>query len=171
MSNEAACVDEAGNAVPVGELVALDLLTLRAHTERAGDRLDPEAYRLRLIESLPVSRLCLVRRAGCVVAYGMFTQTAPASWLITAFSVHPGHRSVGVMRELLAGMASLIEVLALDEIRSHVYKTNHASIRLHKALGFAVQQENDKAYEFLVPVAYLLNTDRALRLLRRAPHD
>ncbi|GAA5176356.1 hypothetical protein GCM10025771_10870 [Niveibacterium umoris] len=152
----------------IDEILALDLLTLKAHTEQAGDRIDAAPHRARLCEILPVSRLSPVRRDGRLVAYGMVTQHAYATWIVTAFNIHPAHRTAGVMRQMLAGMAALIESLGLDEICSHVYKANAASVRFHTALGFAINRENDKAYEFVAPVGYLLGGARADRLLRRA---
>lgn len=155
----------------IDELLALDLLTQHADTGATGDGLGPVALRARLAEALPQSRLCVVRRDARVVAYGMITTLSPTKWQVSAFTVHPRFRLPRVMRELLAGMAELIDALQLDELCCHVHKTNRASVRFHRALGFAVREESDKAYEFVAPTAYLLHSPRAQRLLGgAAPH-
>ena len=54
------------------------------------------------------------------------------------------------MTELLAKMATLASERGIDELRSHVYKTNRLSIAFHRKLGFQVTRENDKAFEFFI---------------------
>ncbi len=155
----------------VDELLELDRVMLRADTAYGGCEPDPAAVRSRLVELLPQSRLCVVRRHAKVVAYAMITTLAPTKWQVSIFTVHPRYRLPGVMRELLAGMAELIEALKLDELCSHVYKTNRAAVRFHRALGFAIREERGDAYDFVVPTAYLLHSPRAQRLLGgAAPH-
>lgn len=82
------------------ELLALDLLTLRDHTERAGDTLDPELHASRLRESLQVSQVCAVRRGDGLVAYAMLRPETDSCWFVGAFNTHPLHRTSAVMLEL-----------------------------------------------------------------------
>jgi ribosomal protein S18 acetylase RimI-like enzyme len=137
------------------ELLALDLLTLREHTERAGDRIDPEAHAQRLRDSLQVSQLCAVRRGGALVAYAMLNPLEGASWFVRAFNTHPGHRNGPVMRDLLREFARVIRREGIADLRSHVYKTNRLSMAFHRKLGFRVTKENDKGVEFYATVANL----------------
>jgi ribosomal protein S18 acetylase RimI-like enzyme len=132
----------------VEEFLALDLLTLREHTERAGDRLDPAQQADRLRESLPESELCTVRRHGALVAYAMLRPMAGSSWFVLGFNTHPAHRSTTVMRELLAALATLAQRKGITDLRSHVYKTNGLSMAFHRRLGFCITKENEKGVEF-----------------------
>lgn len=49
-------------ALHLQEVLDLDLLTLQAHTEQAGDRLDAARWRETLAQSLAVSEVAVVRR-------------------------------------------------------------------------------------------------------------
>jgi L-amino acid N-acyltransferase YncA len=137
------------------ELLALDLITLREHTERAGDRIDPEAHMARLRESLGFSRTCTVRRGGSLVAYAMLNQVSDASWFVRAFNIHPVHRSAPVIKALLQQVARLAQREGISELRSHVYKTNRLSMAFHRRLGFRVTKENEKGVEFFATVEEL----------------
>jgi ribosomal protein S18 acetylase RimI-like enzyme len=130
------------------ELLALDLLTLREHTELAGDVLDPSVHRSRVERSMQVSQLCAVRRDGRLAGYAMFQPGTDGGWFVTGFNVHPSARNASVMRELIAAVADRIERFGIDSLCSHVYKTNDRSIRFHRRLGFRVARENDKGIEF-----------------------
>jgi len=132
----------------VDELVALDLLTLREHTERAGDRLEPAAHAQALQRSLAISELHGVRRGGRLVAYALLSRERGDDWFVRAFNVDPAHRNGGVMRELLAAVAGHVRARGAATLRSHVYKTNAPSIAFHRRLGFRVTNENEKAFEF-----------------------
>lgn len=137
------------------ELLALDLLTLRDHTELAGAVFDIDQQRLRLQQSLADSELCSVRRDGELVAYAMLRPESEYCWFVGAFSTHPLHRTFAVVSELLARIAKLARERGIAELRSHVYKTNHLSIAFHRKLGFQVTRENDKAIEFFTSVSKL----------------
>lgn len=52
----------------VDELLMLDSLTLRAHTEQAGDAFDMNEHRVKLQKALEVNEVCSVRREGRLVA-------------------------------------------------------------------------------------------------------
>jgi len=161
----------------VEELLALDLLTLREHTERAGDQIDPEVHAGRLRESLAFSRTCTVRRSGELVAYAMLNQAEGSSWFVRAFNIHPQYRSAPVIKALLQRVGELAQREGISELRSHVYKTNRLSIAFHRRLGFRITKENEKGVEFFATVEELASnpsiertSSSALRTLPAAAH-
>lgn len=137
------------------ELLSLDLLTLREHTERAGDRIDAETQAFRIRESLEISQICSVRRNGILVAYAMLNQVTGSTWFVRAFNTHPHYRSAPVFKELLQQLAALARREGILELRSHVYKTNLLSMAFHRRLGFRVTKENEKGVEFFAMVEEL----------------
>jgi L-amino acid N-acyltransferase YncA len=137
------------------ELLALDLLTLRTHTERAGDVFQVDQQRERLQRSLNDSEVCSVRRQGELVAYAMLRPESNACWFVGAFSTHPLHRTSTVVSELLAKVVSLARKRGISELKSHVYKTNRLSIAFHRKLGFHIARENEKAIEFFASITTL----------------
>ena len=144
------------NMLPsIDELLALDSLTLRDHTERAGDAFDLDEHRARLQASLEVNELCSVRREGKLVAYAMLRPESAACWFVGAFSTHPLHRTPPVISELLAKLARLVSERGIAELRSHVYKTNRLSMAFHRKLGFQVTRENEKGVEFFASILEL----------------
>lgn len=157
----------------IEELLALDLLTLREHTELAGDTIDAESHAIQLRHALQISQLCAVRREGQLVAYAMLSPESgvSGSWFVRAFSTHPLHRTSAVMLELMQAFAELVKRLGITELRSHVYKTNLLSMVFHRKLGFRVTKENTKGVEFFALVEDLATnpaierTARKLRLL------
>jgi hypothetical protein len=148
----------------IAEILALDQLTLREHTERAGDVLDIEYQREILRKALPVSRVCSVRRNGGLVAYAMMHPESRGGWFVTAFNTHPLHRNAPVLQELFFKFAALAHELDITQLKSHVYKTNLLSMSFHQRLGFRVAKENAKAVEFVATPAEL----RANRVLNRS---
>jgi len=172
MQDEAPVIDDAGvvDDTLIDALLALERQGPRAPSDLGGDQPDAAAQRARLASCLPVSQLCQVWRGGRLVAYGMLTQQTTSTWFVTAFNVHPAHRTPGVLRELLVGMLVLIDQLGIEALWSHVYKTNLAALRLHRALGFEIQRESGEAIEFFLPLAPLQSSRRLARLLhaRRA---
>lgn len=144
------------------EILVLDELTLREHTERAGDVFDLGMHRARLETSLLVSEVCSVRREGKLVAYAMLHPESAACWFVGAFGTDPSHRTSAVMTELLAKVAALASERGIGELRSHVYKTNRLSIAFHRRLGFRATRENDKAVEFAA-ATHELATQPAVR--------
>jgi hypothetical protein len=62
----------------VDELLALDSLTLRDHTEEAGDAFDVEGHRVKLQNALKVNEVFWVRREDKLVAYAMLRPDAGA---------------------------------------------------------------------------------------------
>ncbi|MCY0386733.1 hypothetical protein OVY01_05675 [Robbsia sp. Bb-Pol-6] len=84
------------------EIVALDLLTLRAHTERAGDILDADLHPVRVRGMLERCKVCLVRKATILVAYAALAPESQTCWFVQAFNTHPSHRTPAVLSALLA---------------------------------------------------------------------
>jgi L-amino acid N-acyltransferase YncA len=158
----------------IEEFLALDLLTLREHTERAGDEFDAEQQASRIRDSLRISEVCTVRRSGELVAYAMLNPESGSCWFVRAFNTHPQHRTPAVMLELFQAFAALVERSGITELRSNVYKTNRLSMSFHQRLGFRVTRENAKGVEFSVSVAEMAantsieRTSKRLRLLAAA---
>ena len=142
-------------APTIEEIVTLDLLTLREHTELAGDELNVEKHRASVARSLNGSEFCAVRRNGSVVAYAMLQPESSTGWFVTGFNTHPLHRTASVLRELFFAFGGLVQRLAINELRSNVYKTNRLSLSFHRKLGFRATRENDKGVEFFASVAEL----------------
>jgi ribosomal protein S18 acetylase RimI-like enzyme len=139
----------------IDELLALDVLVLREHTERAGDVFDVAEHREKLRKSLEINEVCSVRRDGKLVAYAMLRPEAGVCWFVGAFGTHPLHRTYTVVNELFAKIATLATERGIGELRSHVYKTNRLSIAFHRKLGFQVTRENDKGFEFFTTLGQL----------------
>ncbi|MFM0730329.1 GNAT family N-acetyltransferase [Paraburkholderia sediminicola] len=137
----------------VNEILTLDLLTLREHTERAGDVFDADQHRVRLQASLEDCEVCSVRRAGELVAYAMLRRESETCWFVSGLSTHPLHRTPAVMSELLSKLAELAGRTGIVELRSNVYKTNRLSMAFHRKLGFHITRENEKAVEFFASVS------------------
>jgi Acetyltransferase (GNAT) domain len=146
----------ATNMTLIEELLALDMLTLRAHTVSAGDEFNAERQRLSLIASMQVSQICTVRRNEALVAYAMLKPESAACWFVTGFNMHPLHRTAAVMREIFSSLAVVFDRHRITELRSHVYKTNSLSMSFHKRLGFRITRENDKAVEFFINVEEII---------------
>lgn len=136
------------NLPTVEEILALDLLTLREHTERAGDVLEPETHRATLARTLLVAEVVAVRKDGALIAYATLTPQEDGCWFVTGFNTHPAHRTSPTFRALFAQMLELAQRHGIGELKSHVYKTNRLSLAFHRRLGFRVTQENDKAVAF-----------------------
>jgi GNAT superfamily N-acetyltransferase len=131
------------------EVLALDLLTLSEHTERAGDSIDPGVHRVAVERTLQVSEAIFVRRRGELVAYATLEPQEAGCWFVTGFNTHPDHRSAPVFRELFARLRSLAKARDISALRSNVYKTNRLSMAFHKRLGFKVTRENAKGLSSL----------------------
>jgi GNAT superfamily N-acetyltransferase len=153
----------------IQELLDLDLLTLREHTERAGDQINPEVHAVRLRESLDLSQTCSVRRNGRLVAYAMLSQVSGSSWFVRAFNTHPEHRSAPVIKELLQQVSDLALREGIFELRSHVYKTNRLSMAFHRRLGFRITKENEKGVEFYATVNELASNPVVARTVADKP--
>jgi GNAT superfamily N-acetyltransferase len=143
------------NVKIIDEILALDLLTLRDHTERAGDVLDERKHRDAVASTLSVSQLLAVHRADELAAYALLQPQHEGCWFVTGFNTHPSHRTASVFKELFAQIAALASQRRITSLRSHVYKTNRLSLAFHRRLGFEVTKENAKAVEFHATFAKL----------------
>lgn len=137
------------------EILTLDLLTLRDHTEQAGDTLDPERLRESIERLLPLSEVAAVRREGALVAYAMLQPQQDGHWFVTGFNTHPAHRSAPVFKSLFGQLMAIAARRGIASLGSHVYKTNRPSMAFHARLGFQVTRENAKGVEFTASVEEL----------------
>lgn len=135
------------------EVLALDLVCLEAP---AGGPLDAEVHRTALGEALARAEWACVRRSGALVAYGYLWRQAGDTWFVGGLAIHPDHRTAPVTAELGRMMAGLVRALGVGRLESHVRRNNAASLRLHRRLGFAVEQENEMALAFAAESATLL---------------
>lgn len=136
----------------IDEVVDLDLLTLREHTERAGDAIDTESQRRSIKRLLQISEVATVRRDGTLVAYAMLHSNEDGCWFVTGFNTHPSHRSPRVFKSLFAQIGEIASRRGIRALRSNVYKTNHLSMAFHSRLGFRVTKENAKGVEFTATI-------------------
>jgi ribosomal protein S18 acetylase RimI-like enzyme len=146
----------------IDEILALDLLTLRQHTELAGDVFDAGTQRQKLEQSLAVSEIVAVRREGALIAYVMLRHQEDGRWFVLGFNTHPEHRNGGVFRDLFAQLAGLAQRCSITSFRSNVYKTNRLSMAFHRRLGFRVTRENPKGVEFTADLTDLISATPAL---------
>jgi ribosomal protein S18 acetylase RimI-like enzyme len=144
----------------IHEILELDLLTLREHTERAGDQLDPDRLRNSIETALPISEVAVVRRQGALVAYAMLQPREAGQWFVTGFNTHPEHRSAPVFRALFLQLLEIATRRGITSLQSNVYKTNRLSMAFHARLGFQVTRENTKGVEFTASVQELLARSR-----------
>ena len=151
------------------EMLALDVLTLREHTELAGDAFDVEAQRQRISKSLEVSEVVAVRDDNFLIAYAMLRPDAGDRWFVLGFNVHPEHRNGRVFRHLFAQIAGLARRRSITSLRSNVYKTNRLSMTFHRRLGFTVTRENSKGVEFTADLADVMSASPAVARARQ--HD
>lgn len=149
----------------VHEILELDLLTLREHTERAGDQLDPDRLRKSIESTLPISEVAVVRRNGVLVAYAMLQPQDAGQWFVSGFNTHPEHRSAPVFRALFGQLLAIASRRGITFLRSNVYKTNRLSLAFHARLGFQVTRENAKGVEFTASVSELLAKSRLVNPL------
>lgn len=156
-----------GTADPIDEYLRIDLLALRAHTEAAGDPFDATEHRARLARSFAISEICEVRRHGVVVAYAMLRPKTGGVWFVSAFNVHPNHRTPGVFAALAAEFIAQLQRQRVCEIQSHVYRTNIRSMALHRRLGFVITRENEKGVAFTGSVARILGNPVVTRITER----
>ena len=134
------------------EVLALDRLCLRAPD---GSALDEAAHRASLERSAPRSEWAVVRRAGVLVAYGCLWPLNHGAWFVGGLAIEPRHRVAPVVGALGREFLALAHRLGVVALHSHVLRNNAASLRLHRRLGFTVEQENDLAVAFAAKLASL----------------
>lgn len=151
----------------VAEILALDLVTLRAHTEAAGDKLEAEAHRSAIAQSLIASEGLLVRRGDVLVAYALLRPQTEGRWFVGAFGTHLSHRNASTIRELLSQLMEMVERRSIKALRSNVYKTNRMSMAFHRRLGFRITRENDKGVQFDATLESLKGNASLMRMSSR----
>ena len=153
------------------DVLAMDLLTLREHTTRAGDVLDAELHRQRLTASLSVSEFCSVRQDGRLVAYALFRPEHEGSGagmhFVSGLCIHPAFRTPSIILELCRVMLDRLRACGVQCLRSNVYRTNARSVAFHRKLGFRVTRENDKGLEFTGSVDEIVASPTFRRMAAR----
>lgn len=142
-----------GDKPALEAVLALDLLCLKGPD---GGPLDAETHRQALSASLQRSEWASVHRDGALVAYGCLWPVADNNWFVGGLAIHPAHRSSPTIAALGRAMADVLKGLGPVTLRSHVRRGNVASLRLHRRLGFAVEQENERAVAFVAEAALIL---------------
>ena len=151
----------------IDEILALDLLTLREHTELAGDVLDAAMHRQLLARSIVDAEVVEMRRGGALVAYAMLRPQEEGRWFVLGFNTHPSHRDAAVFRELFERMSDLARLRSITSLRSNVYRTNRLSMAFHRRLGFTVTRETAKGVEFTASLEDLALASPALKRAQR----
>ncbi len=140
-------------------MTALDEHTLRAHTEAAGKTWHREQHRAQLEASLPGARFLGIGRDQSLLAYVLLRPMSGAAgpdWFVGMINSAPEHRDAALWRRLFAALVGLLQEEGVQQLHSHVYKTNAASLALHRRLGFQMVQENAQALAFSLRTADLL---------------
>jgi ribosomal protein S18 acetylase RimI-like enzyme len=143
------------------EILALDALCLRDPT---GGPLDLGAHSAQLRASALKSSFATIRRNGNLVAYGYMWPLGEGRWFVGGLLIHPEHRNASVTAELLRNFLGLVYDSDATELHSHVLASNTLSVRLHRRLGFAEIQRDERAIAFVAHVADL----KVLPVLRAA---
>ncbi len=134
------------------EILALDMLTLPAHTHAAGDEFSEASHRAALAQVLPKSEVIKIHRHGRLAGYAYLWPKGGGLWHVGGFTVHPDFRTGRVLRRLLAKIEALAKAKGIAELQSHVYKTNPRSLALHRRLGFVEFEENEKGFAFSLKI-------------------
>lgn len=141
-------------------MAALDERTLRAHTEAAGKTWHQDQHRAQLEASLPNARFLGLARERSLLAYVLLRplpETASRDWFVGMINSAPEHRDAALWRRLFAALAELLQNEGVQQLHSHVYRTNAASLALHRRLGFQLVQENARALAFRLSTVELLD--------------
>lgn len=134
----------------LNEVLALDLICLR---DVDGSPLDVETHRQRLAQSIPMSQWVTLRRDGMLMAYGYLWPQGEDCWFVGGLAIHPAHRQAPTVFALGEAMTDLVQRIGAVSLRSHVLRANAASLRLHRRLGFVVEQENERGFAFIAKAA------------------
>lgn len=141
-------------------MAALDERTLRSHTEAAGKSWHPGQQRAQLEASLPGARFLGLAREQTLLAYVLLRplpDTGGSDWFVGMINSDPAHRDAALWRRLFGALAALLQAEGVQRLHSHVYKTNAASLALHRRLGFETVQENAQALALRIATASLLD--------------
>lgn len=144
------------------EVLELDRICLR---EPGGEPLDMMAHRGKLEQSIPRSEWGSVRRDGQLVAYAYLWPLEKAVWFVGGLLIHPRHRTAPTVTALSRTTADLLENIDAHRLKSHVLRSNVASLQLHMRLGFKIEKESEIAIAFSADCAPLLKRLGASRRL------
>jgi len=136
----------------VEDILALDMLTLTAHTRAAGDDFTEASHRAALARVLPKSEVIKTYRHGRLAGYAYLWPKGGGLWHVGGFAVHPDFRTGRVLWGLLGKVGALAKAKGIVELQSHVYKANPRSLALHRRLGFVVIDENEKGLAFSLKI-------------------
>ncbi len=130
------------------EYMALDDLTLRAHTERSGAKLDLEILE-KSRETAKISDCFFEERVeGKLAAYATIMEKEEGIWFVLMFNTHPVFRTPKVFLSLFRKILQRMLVSEGKYLQSNVYKENKLSIKFHERLGFKITRENDIGIEY-----------------------
>lgn len=135
------------------DVLELDRICLR---EADGEPLDTKAHRGKLERAIPRSEWATVDRDGQLVAYAYLWPLENADWFVGGLLIHPGHRTAPTVTALSRSFADLLRRIDAGRLKSHVLRSNTASLQLHKRLGFEIEQESEIAFAFSADCACLL---------------
>lgn len=137
----------------LAEVLALDGICLR---EVDGEPLDLAVHRERLLLSFPASKWAFVRREEQLVAYLYLWPLDEPDWFVGGLAIHPDHRRPSVLAALRRSVTLQLQALNIRRLKSHVLRGNQASLRLHRRLGFVVEQQNETALALSASCADIL---------------
>ena len=143
-------------------MLDLDSICLR---EPGGHPLDIPAHRKKLEQSILRSEWGSVRRDGQLVAYAYLWPLVNSDWFVGGLLIHPRHRTAPTVSALSRATADLLENIDAHRLKSHVLRSNAASLQLHMRLGFEIEKESEIAIAFSANCAALLKRLRASRRL------
>lgn len=135
------------------DVLELDRICLR---EANGEPLETMAHRRKLKRSIPRSEWAAVHRDGQLVAYAYLWPLENDDWFVGGLLIHPGHRTAPTVTALRRAVADLLSRIQARRLKSHVLRSNAASLQLHRRLGFEVEQESEIAIAFSVECLPLL---------------
>ena len=143
----------------IDEIIALDALTLSSHTIAATGAFDLAAHRASLEARLAEDvELVCIHRQDRLVAYGLYgshPQAAAGDYFVYMLITHPDHRNAATLRRLWLASRIVFERRGVQQLISHVYRTNPLSIAMHERLGFTRRKENPLAIEFVATLSGL----------------
>ena len=132
----------------MNEYMALDDLTLHAHTERSGAKLDLEILEKSRYTAKKSDCFFEERVDGKLAAYATIIEKEEGIWFVLMFNTHPSFRTPKVFLSLFR---KILKRMSLSEgkcLQSNVYKENNLSVKFHERLGFKITKENDIGIEY-----------------------
>lgn len=132
----------------MNEYMALDDLTLRAHTEKSGAKLDLEILETSREKAKKSACFFEERVDGNLAAYATIMEKEEGIWFVLMFNTHPAFRTPKVFISLFRKILKRMSISEGKYLQSNVYKENNLSIKFHERLGFKITKENDIGIEY-----------------------